>query len=159
MRISIGMKRTNPLTGKIFKKGDIREDGRIFWSYTKFVRKDGFFAEDWRSSEKFEKAKHGSKMAIKRWKQVNKHKSNAYWAKRNAQKLQATPFWLNKSQLIEIENFYAKAVLLTTSTGISHQVDHVVPLQGETVCGLHVPWNLQVITAAENAAKRNRYSD
>jgi 5-methylcytosine-specific restriction endonuclease McrA len=78
-------------------------------------------------------------------------------AKRRASKLKATPIWLNNEQLLEIKLLYLFVASRRHTTGLDLEVDHIVPLQGENVCGLHVPWNLQVITASENASKGNRF--
>lgn len=78
-------------------------------------------------------------------------------AKRRASKLKATPEWLTKDQLLEIKLLYLFVAARRKITGLDLEVDHIIPLQGENVCGLHVPWNLQVLTASENASKGNRY--
>jgi 5-methylcytosine-specific restriction endonuclease McrA len=75
-------------------------------------------------------------------------------AKRRASKIQRTPAW---ADLDAIRAVYAEARRLTVETGVEHHVDHAVPLQGETVCGLHVEWNLQILTGSENIRKKNRW--
>ena len=82
--------------------------------------------------------------------------TNSNGMKRKTQKLQATPVWLTTEQLEQITQFYIESVRLTIETGIEHQVDHIVPLLGKNVRGLHVPWNLQIITKTENMIKGNR---
>ena len=67
--------------------------------------------------------------------------------------MSATPTWLTRENLLQIRGFYAKAVEATKATGVKHHVDHIIPLCGKLVCGLHVPWNLQVLTASENLSK------
>ena len=71
----------------------------------------------------------------------------------------ATPKWLSPEQRMEIRLKYRLAIELSRATGIRHAVDHEVPIQGEDVCGLHVPWNLQVITQEENLKKYNKHVD
>ncbi len=77
-------------------------------------------------------------------------------AKRRAIKYQATPKWLNRQHLREISELYKESVRLTKETGIIHHVDHIIPLRGKNVRGLHVPWNLQILTATENHKKTNK---
>jgi len=83
----------------------------------------------------------------------------AHCAKRRSRKLRALPPWISAEQLAEIEVFYKAAKAKFKETGIPHHVDHIVPLQGKRVSGLHVPWNLQVISASENSKKSNHYEN
>lgn len=71
----------------------------------------------------------------------------------------ATPPWLTKEQKRSIRELYLHAMRMSETTGERYVVDHIVPLQGETVSGLHVPWNLRVITQVENLAKSNKLVD
>ena len=77
-------------------------------------------------------------------------------AKRHAAKIQRTPTWLSKLDKWMIDEIYMLSALRTELTGVEWQVDHIIPLQGKKVSGLHIPFNLQVITAKENQIKSNR---
>lgn len=66
----------------------------------------------------------------------------------------ATPKW---SETAEIKALYVEAKRLSDSTGVRHSVDHVLPLKGEYVCGLHVLANLQILTYEANVRKGNKY--
>jgi 5-methylcytosine-specific restriction endonuclease McrA len=67
----------------------------------------------------------------------------------------ATPIWCDKRS---VERLKTKVRSLNKEAGfIKFHVDHIIPLQGESICGLHVPWNLQVITAEENLRKSNKW--
>ena len=71
----------------------------------------------------------------------------------------ATPKWLTDVHKMEIRLKYRLAIELSRLTGERHAVDHIVPLHGDTVCGLHVPWNLQVLTQKDNLLKYNKLID
>lgn len=80
------------------------------------------------------------------WRQRNKGRIKSYWAKRRAAKLERTPSW---ADLKAISAFYENCPA-------GHHVDHIIPLQGKTVCGLHVLENLQYLPASENQRKFNK---
>jgi hypothetical protein len=90
------------------------------------------------------------------WRKSNPMKVSEHSLTRRASKINATPQWLTKEDRLQILNFCSLRKQLELQTGLKHHVDHIVPLQGENVCGLHVPWNLQVITAEENCSKNNK---
>jgi 5-methylcytosine-specific restriction endonuclease McrA len=71
----------------------------------------------------------------------------------------ATPKWVTTAEKDTMKTLYIQARKLTELTGERYVVDHIVPLRGETVCGLHVPWNLRVITQTENLKKSNLLPD
>lgn len=93
---------------------------------------------------------------IKKYESENPSKIRAKSAKRRATKLQRTPKWLTELHYKQIQIFYDSATSLTKEFGVEMEVDHIIPLNGELVSGLHVPWNLQVITQRENLSKGNK---
>jgi len=105
------------------------------------------------------KAKNKEKVTEynKQWWSENKDKRASYQAKRKATILQKTPNWLTESDLRMIEAKYSLAAMLTRETGIIHHVDHIIPLQGRKVSGLHVFSNLRVILGSDNVKKSNKY--
>ncbi len=75
---------------------------------------------------------------------------------RNKQVARAKPAWLTEEHEFMLEEIYELRDLRSKLTGVVHHVDHIVPLRGQNCCGLHVPWNLQVIPAVDNLSKSNR---
>jgi len=69
----------------------------------------------------------------------------------------AVPNWITAEHRKAIRAIYLHAADCRTVTGEEYHVDHIVPLKGETVCGLHVPWNLQVLPADVNTSKSNKW--
>ena len=90
------------------------------------------------------------------WKANNKTQIRADTKARRRKHREATPNWLSRTQRSEIRRIYQIAITMTQTTGEQYVVDHIVPLRSHEVCGLHVPWNLRVITQDENLKKSNK---
>ena len=76
-------------------------------------------------------------------------------SRRRAQKVGATPEWLTDEHMSQIKEFFEICKLFEIYTGQKYHVDHIVPLKSDTVCGLHVPWNLAVLSEKDNIKKSN----
>lgn len=107
--------------------------------------------------QKTDKFKTINKRAVKKYRLANPEKENARTAKRRAAKLRATPKWLTAEEHDWIEALYFTAANFTERSGEQWHVDHIIPLQGKNVCGLHLPWNLQVIRAKDNLRKSDKF--
>lgn len=79
-------------------------------------------------------------------------KVNAANKARKAAQRKAMPLWADKSQIAVV---YQKSKELSKAFGVDFEVDHVVPLRGKTVCGLHVHANLQLLASDLNHKKRH----
>jgi len=90
------------------------------------------------------------------WAEKNLVSVRANTKNRRRKHREATPPWLTRRQKTEMRSMYQIAITMSKTTGEAYVVDHIWPLQHETVCGLHVPWNLRVITRTENAVKYNK---
>lgn len=75
--------------------------------------------------------------------------------RRQERTAQATPKWVDKSELLKV---YEDAGRLSEESGIPHEVDHIIPLFHNLVCGLNVPWNLQILTQTQNRKKANKWT-
>jgi len=99
----------------------------------------------------------GARIAKSAYKKRNPGKTQANTSKRRTSKMRRTPAWLIPDDFWIMEQAYELAVLRTKMFGFSWHVDHVIPLQGRRVSGLHVPTNLQVIPWRDNVVKANKY--
>jgi hypothetical protein len=93
----------------------------------------------------------------KTYREQNKARYNYLCQKRKIDLLKRTPAWLTQDDLWIIEQAYELAALRTRMLGVVFHVDHVLPLRGNTVCGLHVPQNIRVVTWLENQSKSNKH--
>lgn len=154
-------KRAHPQTIEAVRR--LRRDG---WSYYRLASLCGYSrvaVRAWCDERAKEQIRASSKRISKeekarRWQkwEGRKHRSE-YYADQNALKRDrvrdCSPPWLNDSHKDEIKAMYKEARRLTRETGVRHEVDHVHPIQGENLCGLHVPWNLGIKTKEQNQRK------
>ena len=121
--------------------------GKIYRS--KFPEKEKSRAKKYHLAHINERHQYSAAYAI-----ANRDKLSAKSARRRALKLKATPIWANE---FFIEEIYNLAKLRTRHLNFPWHVDHIVPLQSNKVCGLHVEHNLQVIPGMDNFSKNNRH--
>lgn len=93
------------------------------------------------------------------WAKDNKDRANAKTALRRAARKRAVPKWLTTEHKQVMQLMYAVARRVSKETGVVHELDHIYPLSGETVCGLHCPENLQLLTQTQNRSKHNRITE
>ena len=91
---------------------------------------------------------------IKEWEQENPDRVREYTAARRAAERNAMPPWVDRQAVRAV---YEESARLTRETGDDHHVDHIIPLVHPDVCGLHIPENLQVLTAEDNWRKNNSF--
>jgi len=143
-----------------------RESLREYYHNNKSSRSD--YNKSWREGNQ-EKIKSGSKayylenketilLYTKSWREGNRDKTLSYGAKRRSSKTNSCPSWLSALHKAQIDFFYTLAKDCELISGQKYHVDHIVPLQGKEVCGLHVPWNLQLLPSDINLSKHNNYN-
>lgn len=91
---------------------------------------------------------------VRNYAQKNKEKLTAAARKRQVLKLTAMPPWVDVDA---INLVYSQADYVSRLTAVPHEVDHIIPLRNSKVCGLHVPWNLQILSQTENRRKGNLF--
>lgn len=95
----------------------------------------------------------------KKHKQNNPEYYNSLTSVRKRRHREATPKWISSEQKLAMRKTYLTAMQLTKITNERYVVDHIYPLISSVVCGLHVPWNLRVMTQEENLRKSNSLPD
>ena len=98
-------------------------------------------------------------LASKRWRDSHPEKEIAKMNKRRASRISRTPSWLTEDDFWMMKEAYSLSKLREKLTGIKWNVDHIIPLQGKLVSGLHVPSNLQVIPFIDNMRKGNSFGE
>lgn len=91
------------------------------------------------------------------YRRANKGRRNALLQKYRTAKMNRTPIWTTENDIWMMREIYELSELRSRLTRSQWNVDHIIPLQGKLVSGLHVPSNLQVIPATQNIKKYNNY--
>lgn len=118
-----------------------------------------------KSSESIRKRKYykNNKKAIlektSAWLKNNREYGRYKVALRRSLGKKAAPPWLDKIHLMQIKWYYQASEMMSKTTGVPYEVDHIYPLKGANFSGLHVPWNLRIIKSSENRSKGNKLPD
>ena len=130
--------------------GQCAECARVSWR----ARNAGSDHERERHAKSRRENPSAHRERVRRWRAKNKDYGAAAASKWRADLDNRTPKWVD---LNRVRVAYRWAQLASASTGVEHHVDHIIPLRGKSVSGLHVPENLQVLTYWENLEKAARY--
>jgi len=95
-------------------------------------------------------------LARRKWSTANPGKDNASKTLNSIARKKRIPIWLSEDDKWMLDQAYELAALRTKMFGFAWHVDHVIPLNGRKVSGLHTPYNVQVIPGLENLRKGNR---
>jgi len=127
------------------------------------------YAEKWRSKNKEHMREYSAryreqypeqtKQAYKAYRQAHEYKHVAHERITFAKRRNRLPPWVTKDHIRQMEQVYQQAESLQKRSGVRMAVDHIVPFNGKTVCGLHVPWNLQVIGFSDNGSKHAKLTE
>lgn len=144
-----------------YNQQNFKAQGRKYKNYHNYEKYKPYYEKNKekikaKAIEYYENNKELRKTKVKEYVKHNKATVNSYKAKYRSKKLNATPKWLTKEHIEQIRIFYEASYKLSKELGVRFNVDHIIPLQGKEVCGLHVPWNLQVLEAIINIKKRNK---
>ena len=105
----------------------------------------------------YERTKEHHLAQKKEYRQANKGKIAALNAGRKKVVKQRTPAWLTDFDKLKIKCMYQMAAMYARENGEQFHIDHIIPLQGVNISGLHVPSNLQIMKAVDNISKKNKY--
>ena len=92
-----------------------------------------------------------------RWQKVHAHIHTVNTRKHQSIKAKRMPHWLSTDDILQIKSMYLFAKIMEECTGEKHHVDHIIPLSSKCVSGLHVPYNLQVLSSKQNLIKGNKH--
>lgn len=134
-------------------------DGRYNEARQKYFLRDDIKQKARDRTRNWVKANPDRKRAMdKAFNEANPALVRSYKAKRRAAERKAAPPWLTETHRAEMAAKYQEAEQLTLATGTEHEVDHILPLQAGCACGLHVPWNLRVLTRDENNRRPRKWT-
>lgn len=109
------------------------------------------------TKERYEKNKERHLANAARWKKENAGKVNHTCMMRHSDKMLRVPKWLTTADKQAMDAIYNQCRSMNEEAGfIKYHVDHVMPLRGKTVSGLHAPNNLQILLASVNCSKQNK---
>lgn len=93
----------------------------------------------------------------KKWREENPNKNRAKSNKRRADKDQRVPCWYNEFDAFVMQEAHDLAAMRDKTFGMKWHVDHIIPLAGKMVSGLHVANNVDVVPQSYNIAKSNKF--
>jgi len=122
--------------------------------YARYADKKKAYAKAYREANP-EKVKQ----TINRYREENKSLFTRLQMERQLKIKQARPSWLTEEDMHWINAIYQSSKLIKDEYGVETSVDHMIPIKGKNVCGLHVPWNLRVVTRSYNSKKLNKLEE